>query len=601
MMAPGTPLLLAVLWSVLGDGGVYLDRTGLRSSCGPAGAPHLSRSGKGSLRSHPLRSRHLGLHNSRDNRGLFRSRHTTTIPQGHQRSRTLTKANLNSIAASVVDTASSSAGWLLISLAVACHEGGHFLAALWQQMLIKEYSIGFGPRIFSNTLEGHNNITYSIRALPFGGYVSFPSPRFPPQSEDSDENANLEPAAVEDIRFGIEQDRHISSLEVERDQDLPEGEGAPTFDPDNPNLLENRPVGQQFLVAIGGIVANIMVAYMACVGAAFSGIPDPVYGKGVLIEQVDQGGRADKAGLKGGDIILGVGNQELGGDGVGDFVSLMSSNADQKLKLTVQREGLDHTKTLTVTPNSGGKILVRVKPNVAEMRRKKATEWKGIGRLAWSEMSRLTNDIVTGYASIFKDGAKPDLAGPIAMAQIGGSTVRTGDVSEDFLFFAALNLNLAAANALPIPGLDGAKMLSLLALALFGQPQPQPQPQAQAQAQVHGDEEQDQEQHQEQHPQEQIQTQAQAQAQDQSQQGKSETSSPVGVIPSGIGPRRLAFPDAIQTALDTATDLSTIILLLLVLNVLVNDLSKVGVVAELLDGFSGSDPTLTPDFVDPLP
>eukprot|EP00954_Amorphochlora_amoebiformis_P002503 196687-Amorphochlora_amoeboformis.AAC.2 len=81
-MAPGTPLLLAVLWSVLGDGGVYLDRTGLRSSCGPAavfgeerlvpyfddtyvftfhfvstaGAPHLSRSGKGSLRSHPLRS-----------------------------------------------------------------------------------------------------------------------------------------------------------------------------------------------------------------------------------------------------------------------------------------------------------------------------------------------------------------------------------------------------------------------------------------------------------------------------------------------------------------------------------------------------------------
>eukprot|EP00466_Bigelowiella_natans_P002203 jgi/Bigna1/82509/fgenesh1_pg.93_\ len=54
------------------------------------------------------------------------------------------------------------------------------------------------------------------------------------------------------------------------------------------------------------------------------------------------------------------------------------------------------------------------------------------------------------------------------MAQMGSNTVSTGDVAETFLFFAALNLNLAAANALPIPGLDGARVVSLLALALYG-------------------------------------------------------------------------------------------------------------------------------------
>mmetsp|Transcript_14087 Transcript_14087/g.21366 ORF Transcript_14087/g.21366 Transcript_14087/m.21366 type:complete len:148 (-) Transcript_14087:125-568(-) len=81
------------------------------------------------------------------------------------------------------------------------------------------------------------------------------------------------------------------------------------------------------------------------------------------------------------------------------------------------------------------------------------------------EFSRLTIDIIAGYQSIIKGGSA-EVAGPIAMAQIGGNTVKTGDISEDLLFFAALNLNLAAANALPIPGLDGAKMVSLLLLGL---------------------------------------------------------------------------------------------------------------------------------------
>jgi len=350
------------------------------------------------------------------------------------------------LASAAAGLASNSAGWLLISLAVACHEGGHFYAALWQRMLIQEYAIGFGPRVLSRT-GARTNITYSLRALPLGGFVSFPSSR---------SNAGEEEGQEKDGKSGDGDDADVQQ------------ENAVRVDPEDPNLLENRPVPQQVLVALGGILANMVVAYAACVGAVLGGLPDPVLGQGVKIESVDARGPAQLAGLAEGDVITSVNGNGIAGGDLKSFVDGIATNPDKEVRLDVQKADAGGADVqVRVTPNGEGRISVKVQPNVLEMRKKEAENAADAVLLANTQFTKIIREIVDGYLGLLH-GAKAELAGPLSMAQMGGKTVSTGDPSDTFLFFAALNLNLAAANAVPIPGLDGARVASLLLLSLLG-------------------------------------------------------------------------------------------------------------------------------------
>jgi len=390
-------------------------------------------------------SQHSGALRGRRGRSPLTRSHS--IKKSSSRPTFRTQAALDSMASQL---ASNSAGWILISLAVAFHEGGHFFTAFRQGMHINEYSIGFGPRVLSR--QGtESNVTFSLRLLPFGGFVSFPSTRFPEEPEEGEIEGKAETAAKrEDDRFKV-------------------------FEKNDPNLLENRPIPQQILVAMGGILANLAVAYAACFGGALSGIPDPTYSKGVVVEQVDKGGGAWLAGLENGDVILKVGDTELPGDALQSFVKSVAASPELPLDVSIKREGVEETIQKTVLPNKNGKIMVKVKPNVAEMKRIKPDSIPETVSVANKQYNKLITDIISGYKSVFQGTTKAELAGPISMAQMGSNSVRGGDVTDTLLFFAALNLNLAAANALPVPGLDGAKVVGLLALAAYGKRQISPE------------------------------------------------------------------------------------------------------------------------------
>ena len=90
------------------------------------------------------------------------------------------------------------------------HEMGHFLAAIFQGIYVDGFSIGFGPSIIQKKYKG---ITYSFRAFPLGGFVSFP-----------DEELN-------------------------------------NIDAKDPNLLKNRPIIQRVIVISAGVFANLILAY----------------------------------------------------------------------------------------------------------------------------------------------------------------------------------------------------------------------------------------------------------------------------------------------------------------------------------------------------
>ena len=119
------------------------------------------------------------------------------------------------------------------------HEMGHFLAAILQGIYVDGFSIGFGPSIIQKK---YKDITYSFRAFPLGGFVSFP-----------DEEVNK-------------------------------------IDPKDPNLLKNRPIFQRVIVISAGVLANLILAYIILItNVTTVGIPfDPEPGILVLATQPEK-------------------------------------------------------------------------------------------------------------------------------------------------------------------------------------------------------------------------------------------------------------------------------------------------------------------------
>eukprot|EP01031_Cornospumella_fuschlensis_P041573 gene41573-50734_t len=60
-----------------------------------------------------------------------------------------------------------------VASVVAIHEAGHFLAAKSQGVKIESFNIGYGPKLLA--FNDSDNVEFALRAVPFGGYVSFPS------------------------------------------------------------------------------------------------------------------------------------------------------------------------------------------------------------------------------------------------------------------------------------------------------------------------------------------------------------------------------------------------------------------------------------------
>ena len=80
------------------------------------------------------------------------------------------------------------ASLLVFGGVVLVHELGHFMAARHCGIHVEEFSIGFGPRLWSKT---KNGTTYSIRLLPLGGYNLFSTP--PPEDDDEAEGGEIPP------------------------------------------------------------------------------------------------------------------------------------------------------------------------------------------------------------------------------------------------------------------------------------------------------------------------------------------------------------------------------------------------------------------------
>lgn len=312
----------------------------------------------------------------------------------------------------------------VLTAIIIVHESGHFLAAYLQGIHVSKFAVGFGPILAKFNMD---NVEYSLRAFPLGGFVGFP---------DNDPDSEI---PVDDV-----------------------------------NLLKNRPILDRVLVVSAGVIANIAFAYVIIFVQVLSvGLPVQEAFPGVLVPEVRPFSAASRDGMLPGDVILGVnttGLQKTGPNLVAEVVDEIKKSPKKKVLLKVERGGQNVEINITPDMNSDGtgRIGVQLSPNVKISKvipRDIFEAFSFSGREFWGLTSNVLDSLKQTFLNFSQSASK--VSGPVAIIAVGAEVAKS-NIDGLYQFAAVLNLNLAVINILPLPALDGGTLALILIEAARG-------------------------------------------------------------------------------------------------------------------------------------
>ncbi|XP_050382383.1 probable membrane metalloprotease ARASP2, chloroplastic [Argentina anserina] len=312
----------------------------------------------------------------------------------------------------------------VLTAIIVVHESGHFLAAYLQGIHVSKFAVGFGPILAKFNA---NNVEYSLRAFPLGGFVGFP---------DNDPDSDI---PVDDV-----------------------------------NLLKNRPILDRVIVVSAGVIANVIFAYAIIFTQVLSvGLPVQEGYPGVLVPDVRPFSAASRDGLLPGDVILEVNGIQLpkgGPNAVTEIVDVIKKNPKRNVVLKVERANQNFE--IGVTPDENydgtGKIGVQLSPNVKLSKAKPkniADAFNYTGREFWGLSFNVLDSLKQTVLNFSQTASK--VSGPVAIIAVGAEVARS-NLDGLYQFAALLNLNLAVINLLPLPALDGGTLAFILIEAARG-------------------------------------------------------------------------------------------------------------------------------------
>ncbi|MDW0115699.1 RIP metalloprotease RseP [Sporosarcina thermotolerans] len=369
------------------------------------------------------------------------------------------------------------------------HELGHFLFAKKAGIMVREFAIGFGPKILALR---KNETLYTIRLLPLGGYVrmagdDFDTVELQPgyrvgvilNNEDVVEkiylnrevsNPNVlfietEKADLSKALFieGYDEDGNLVKYNVSRNAIVYE-KGQETIIAPYDRQFDSKPLGSRAMAIFAGPLFNFILAFFIFLAIGLlHGIPtnEPI------ISEVISDSPAYSAGMEPGDFIKEV-------DGVPvktwtEFTDIVKSSGSEKIQLKVERGG--DLVTFAVTPNTVvneagekvGQIGVMYDPPL-EKNPMKAFAFGAEQTYTWTKrIFELLGMLVTGKFTI------EALSGPVGIYKATEEVAQFG-VFSLMNWAAVLSINLGIMNLLPLPALDGGRLLFFLFEGLRGKP-----------------------------------------------------------------------------------------------------------------------------------
>ncbi|WP_214892029.1 RIP metalloprotease RseP [Exiguobacterium sp. H66] len=372
---------------------------------------------------------------------------------------------------------------LMFGVLVAVHEWGHLVMAKRAGILCREFAIGFGPKIFSFF---KNETLYTVRLLPIGGYVKMAGeePEFvevkPGQAVGLGMNEGLvdviyldashpkadQVVTVEriDLLHKLElvglQDEVSTRYDISKTAFLVEGQTRTQIAPYD-RTFGSKSVFKRVLAIAAGPAMNFVLAFLILFGLAlYNGSPT---GESV-IGTVQKDSPADQAGLVEGDRIVSVNGDET--TKWEDLRAGFQDEAGKETTVVYERDGQETTTQITPKIQQQGDQKVGIIGVTNETEKSFGTALETGVTETW-RMSTLivgaVGDLVTGVVGV------DQLSGPVGIVKMTDQVADSG-FSMLLTWTALLSVNLAVFNLLPLPALDGGRLLFLFLEALRGKP-----------------------------------------------------------------------------------------------------------------------------------
>lgn len=323
---------------------------------------------------------------------------------------------------------------------VVIHELGHFLAAKFFSMRVDEFAFGFPPRLLRKKI---GETVYSFNLIPLGGFVKI---------------------------FGE------NGLDEEEIKNLSEN--------DKKKLFGSKPWWQRIIVLSGGVAFNILGAVLlfACAFMYGSSIPVdkddlanvPVENRDLVLAYIDDKSPLVGTGIVVGDKITGISaNDEfLQGNDLTSYsaAEFIQKHNNSTILINFKNSEGEDTQVKAV-PKAGiieGKKVLGAR--FADLAYKKYSLFESLGEAVKTTYYQIKGIFVSLYTllrnSIWGEAkVEESLSGPVGLAMMTSKVSERG-VDQILIFAAMLSLSLAVFNILPIPALDGGRIVFVLLEAI---------------------------------------------------------------------------------------------------------------------------------------
>lgn len=377
---------------------------------------------------------------------------------------------------------------LIFGSLVFFHELGHFIFAKRAGIMVREFAIGFGPKIIGLT---KGETLYTLRLLPLGGYVRM-------AGEDMD-RVELQPGfrvglvlnrkeevtkivlnqnkQLPDMLFletersdlekglwieGYDEEGHLVRYTVSRKAVISEN-GKETIIAPYDRQFGSKPLGKRSMAIFAGPLFNFILAFVIfLLIGLIQGVPtyEPV------ISGVVDDGPALEAGMQEGDLVTKINGETI--ESWQELASKIQASPGEELTVEYVRNGetiLSNIvpQTITEEGQSYGQIGVMYESPV-EKNPFKAVAFGAEQTYTWTvKIFELLGMLITGQFTI------DALSGPVGIYQATDQVAQYGIFSL-MNWAAILSINLGIMNLLPLPALDGGRLLFFFFEAIRGKP-----------------------------------------------------------------------------------------------------------------------------------
>jgi hypothetical protein len=350
---------------------------------------------------------------------------------------------------------------VILGIIVFIHELGHFLTAKFYKMPVFEFAIGMGPKLFSKKING---TVYSVRMLPLGGFVNIGGMQ--PEEFDMEE---FRKEKIDEITRDLKEDLEIAEIEISDDEFVERAERRLNIEMEeelerqvaiSENGFYKKPAFSRFVVLIAGIAMNFISAILVIfLIFSITGTVPSKHTKPVI--NVVQNDSKVKNILQPNDEIV-----ELNGRKISEWGELSEEiqkingkkYANQDIDVKVFRNGkmIDNKVKLTYYKDLKTYVLG------IQVKMKKST---------FSERVKYSFVVFGDYFVMMLKGVKmlitgkvpfKEMTGPVGLPKLIGAAYNSGGMLSLLNIFIILSINIGLMNLLPIPALDGGRILFVL-------------------------------------------------------------------------------------------------------------------------------------------